>query len=277
MKKSIVWLASYPKSGNTWVRIFLANYLMNGAKPVPINEVHKFMIGDVSAVMYRQVARGKPLDTSDPVQVTHLRDGVLRGIVGNNADVNMVKTHNIRDKACDVELIPAKYTRSSIYIVRNPLDMILSYARHHSISLDESVDAISRSDNVTLGDERGVITFMGSWSEHVDSWMAPAPYPQLLLRYEDMLTDPETSFGKVIAHIGLPQDPARLRKAIEFSSFKEVSRQESETGFREKSQFADRFFSVGQSGQWRDKLPPEHVDRITRDHGATMKRLGYLE
>ncbi len=277
MKNSIVWLASYPKSGNTWLRIFIANYIVNGSKPVPINEVYRFMLGDTLAHTYRLVAGREDINTSDPVEMVALRDGVLRGIVANGADVNMVKTHNIRETAYGVELIPDKYTRSSIYVVRNPLDMILSYAKHHNGTLEDNVEAISRSDNVTLGDHKGVITFMGSWSEHVESWLAPAPYPQLMLRYEDMLEKPEETFGSVVTHIGLPLDKARLQKAIEFSSFRELTKQEAETGFREKSEFAEKFFSVGKSGHWKRDLPAKHAKRIMKDHHKVMEKLGYLE
>ncbi len=276
MKKSIIWLASYPKSGNTWLRIFLANYMVNADKPVPINQVHRFAMGDTIAKTYRMVAGGQNFDPNNPTEVLPLRDKVLRGIVGNNADINLVKTHNICGNAFGFDLIPAQYTRSSIYIVRNPLDMVMSYARHHSGSLEESVEAIARSDNVTLSQGESVITFMGSWTEHVNSWTQKAPYPQLLLRYEDMLNDPEANFAKVLEHIGMPIDDIRLKRAIKFASFKELKKQEKTQGFIEKSKFADSFFTKGQSGHWEKELPKPLADQIIRDHRPTMKRLGYL-
>ncbi|WP_101067960.1 sulfotransferase domain-containing protein [Roseovarius salinarum] len=275
MKKSIVWLASYPKSGNTWVRIFLANYLMNPDKPVPINQVHRFGIGDSIAKTYRQVA-GREIDYNDPNTVLPLRDRVLRGIVGNNADVNLVKTHNIRDTAFGVDLVPKKYTRSAIYILRNPLDMVLSYARHHGLTLEQTVEAIGRNDNATQGVGEAVITFLGTWSEHVDSWTRPASYPQMVVRYEDLLEDPETHFAKVVEHLGVPVQQERLKRAIRFSSFEELSEQEKKSGFVEKSRQADRFFASGKSGQWREKLPQDLADKVMRDHERVMKQYGYL-
>ena len=89
--KSIIWLASYPKSGNTWTRIFLANYLMNSDKPVPINQVHRFGMGDSIPRMYQMVA-GRQIDVRDYQETLKLRDKVLAGIVANKADVNFVKT-----------------------------------------------------------------------------------------------------------------------------------------------------------------------------------------
>ncbi|QGX98802.1 sulfotransferase domain-containing protein [Roseovarius faecimaris] len=276
MKKSIIWLASYPKSGNTWMRIFLANYLMNTKEPMPINQVHRFGMGDTIAKTYHMVA-GRQIDVNDPAQILTLRDKVLRGIVANNADVNFVKTHNIRRDAFGVQLIPEQYTRSSIYILRNPLDMVLSYARHHDLSVEQAVHAIGHSDNATSGDAMAVATFLGSWSEHVNSWTARASYPQLTIRYEDLLAEPEENFANVLNHIGIPVDEERLKRAIKHASFKEVKKQEKKHGFIEKSAAAESFFTSGKAGSWKSELAPELAEQIKKDHRATMKRYGYLD
>ena len=275
MKKSIIWLASYPKSGNTWMRIFLANYLMNTKEPMPINQVHRFGMGDAIAKTYQMVAGG-PIDLNDPNVIIPLRQKVLRGIVANNADVNFVKSHYIRRTVAGFDFIPEEYTRSSVYIIRNPLDMVLSYARHHGQTLEEAVYAISHTDNASHGFGESVATFMGSWSQHVNSWTARAPWPQLTVRYEDLLEDPEIHFSKVIEHIGIPIEEERLKRAIKHASFKEVKRQEKKHGFVEKSVSADSFFTKGQSGVWKDELPAELAEQIIKDHRATMKRYGYL-
>lgn len=275
MKKSIIWLASYPKSGNTWMRIFLANYLMNTKEPMPINQVHRFGMGDTIAKTYQMVAGG-PFDSNDPQVILPLREKVLRGIVANNADINFVKTHNICRDAFGVQLIPEKFTRSSIYILRNPLDMVLSYARHHDLTPKDAVHAIGHSDNATSGDEQAVATFLGSWSEHVNSWTTRAAYPQLVVRYEDLLKGPEAHFTKVLEHIGVPVEEERLKRAIKHASFKEVKRQEKKHGFIEKSAAAESFFTSGKAGGWKSELSEELADQIRSDHRATMKRYGYL-
>ena len=274
--KSIIWLASYPKSGNTWTRIFLANYLMNADKPVPINQVHRFGMGDSIARAYRMVAGGA-IDLADYHQTLAARDKVLRAIVANKADVNFVKTHNIRADAHGITLIPEAYTRSAVYILRNPLDMLLSYARHYGMSHADTAAAIGRSDNSNAPEENTVTQFLGSWSDHVRSWTGKAPYPVCVLRYEDMLARPEESFGKLLKHIGVPVDAARLEKAIGFSSFDELSKQEASEGFVESSPKNERFFARGKSGQWQDELDPKIVKQVKRDHRKVMKKYGYLD
>ena len=276
MKKSIVWLASYPKSGNTWTRIFLANYLTNGDRPVPINQVHRFGMGDSIVNSYNIVA-GRKIDPSDISLTLQLRDKVLRAIVANNADVNFVKTHNIRTQAYGTTLIPDRYTRSAVYIVRNPLDMVISYARHYGMSHEDTVTAISSSENGNSADSSTVWTFLGSWSEHVDSWVKHKAFPVLTLRYEDLLEKPEQNFALLLQHIGVPVDQARLEKAVRFSSFDEVSKQEEKSKFVEASPHSDKFFSKGQSGQWKTDLAPELAEKIRKSHAKVMKRFGYLD
>ena len=273
-KKSIVWLASYPKSGNTWVRIFLANYLANKTDALPINQAHRFTIGDSDVKLFARVAGG-PLDVSDMGHTVQLRDRVLASIAGNGSDVNLVKTHNRRADGWGVPLIPPQYTRSAIYIMRNPLDMVLSYARHYGETHEQATESICRCDNGISPDESHVAQFLGSWQDHVDSWTGFAPYPTLVLKYEDMLSDPEDSFGKVIRHFGMEPDPARLKKAIRHASFKELQKQESEAGFVERPPNSEAFFTKGESGQWKNDLAPELVKKIRQVNKRAMKKYGY--
>jgi hypothetical protein len=249
---------------------------MNPDQPVSINQVHRFGMGDSIAQTYNMVAAPHTPDLNDHEVTLRLRDKVLRGIIGNNADVNLVKTHNIRGAAYGTQLIPPQYTRSAVYIVRNPLDMVLSYARHYGIEPAAAVDAIGRSDNANASDGAAVWQFLGSWSEHVISWTSNSPYPSLVLRYEDMLEKPEEAFGALVRHLGVPLEQERLQKAIRFASFDEVSRQEKATGFKENPGKSETFFTSGQSGKGKEVLGPDLVEKIQTDHRATMKRFGYL-
>lgn len=276
MKKNIIWLASYPKSGNTWTRMFLANYLMNGDQPVPINQLHRFGMGDSITKTYAMVAGGR-FDLQNHSQILKLREGVLRGIVGNNADVNFVKTHNIRSQAFGVDLIPPRFTRSAVYIVRNPLDVAVSYARHFGKTHAQTVEALAHKDNVTVSDQSTVFQYLGSWSQHVNSWTRNTVFPTLTLRYEDLQTKPEESFSSLLKHIGIPIDAKRLKKAIKFSAFDVLSKQESEDGFAEASPKNDKFFSKGTSGQWVSDLDPALVGEVRKAHQKVMKKYGYFD
>ena len=274
--KSIVWLASYPKSGNTWLRIFLANYLLDRKTPIPINEVHRIGMGDAVEKAYRLVA-GSGADVADPRRSLALRPKVLKRIVANGAQVNFVKTHNCRSKAFGVELIPSHLTRSAVYILRNPLDMVVSYARHYGLTLESAAGAIGRDDNTVAAGTGAVTQFLGNWSEHVRGWARCRDFPVLVLRYEDMQADPQAAFAKVLRHVGVPVDAERLGRAVRFSSFDELRRQEESGGFIERSAHSERFFDSGRAGRWREDLPEEAAERIRREHGRVMREFGYVD
>ncbi|MEL6197190.1 MAG: sulfotransferase domain-containing protein [Pseudomonadota bacterium] len=274
-KKNLVWLASFPKSGNTWTRVFLANYLLNRETPMPINEVHRLGMGDSVPAAYAKISAPVPFDPTSLEQSLALRPRMLAAIAANGADVNFVKTHNANERAFGQALVPKAMTKSAVYIVRHPLDVACSYARHYGMTVEKAVKAMNRPDNIILGDPGNVPQYLGSWAGHVRSWTRHRDFPVLLLRYEDMIEDPETAFGRLLTHIGVPPDAERLTRAIGFSSFDEVARQEREGGFVEKSQHGDRFFHSGGSGKWRDQVPDAVAAQFAEANAKAMKARGY--
>lgn len=273
--KNIVWLASYPKSGNTWARIFLANYLLGTLEPIPINHVHRIGIGDAVAGAYKAVAGGR-FDPFDTMGHLRMREKVLRGVAGNGADLNFVKTHNATDRAFGVDLILPQYTRSAVYILRNPLDVVVSYARHYGMTPAQAAQAISRTDNTTSADATSVKQYLGNWSDHVTGWTGTSKFPVHVMRYEDMKADPQAAFANLLGFIGVPVDAERVERAVRFSSFDEMKRQESVTPFIERSANLERFFHTGEAGQWETVLSIEDVGFLRDRHGKVMKKYGYL-
>ena len=274
--KSLFWLASYPKSGNTWLRAFLANYVFNLDQPVPINQIGKLGIGDANTLAHARAVQRRFNPTS-PRDTLKARKEMLDIIDSNGADLNFVKTHNQNAKAMGVDLIPQHQTRGAIYIVRDPRDMAISYASHHGMTLDEVVVRLNRKDNATAGNERNVHQFLGTWSDHVRSWTETRGFPVCTLRYEDMLADAKTAFSAALKQAGIPLEEERLRKAIRFSSFDELSAQENKNGFVENSEHQQSFFRTGRSGGWRDELTPEQIEKIETDHARYMRKFGYLD
>jgi hypothetical protein len=272
--RTLVWLASYPKSGNTWLRAFLANYFIDGLEPVSINDMQKISFGDSSAPAYADLGRCNPAILS-PGQVVALRERHLER-VSRNAPVNFVKTHNAHIRITGRWLIPARLTRAAVYIIRDPRDMVLSYADHFALVPARAAAAIASPKNHVPTNSRTVMQFFGNWSDHVRSWVRAKDFKVLVLRYEDLLADPAAQFEKVLRLIGAPVDPDMLAQATRFSSFDVLAAQEAATGFREKGGTQARFFRKGVSGQWRGALPGDIVERIVAEHGAVMKRYGYL-
>ena len=153
--------------------------------------------------------------------------------------------------------------------------MVLSYAKHFGLSHDEAAYAICTSTNANAADEKTVWQFLGSWSDHVKTWTEAKGFPVCVLRYEDMLKKPEETFSEALNAMGITPGPERLARAIEFSSFKEVRKQEEKKECAERSPHSEKFFNKGQSGYWKDDLSDELVQKIRQNNKKMMKRYGY--
>ncbi len=156
--------------------------------------------------------------------------------------------------------------------------MAVSFAHHHQIGLDEAVDRICDDRNIIPPSSNQREQYLLSWSTHVNSWLKAPGLKRHVLRYEDMVASPRKTFGGLVAFLGLPDDPARLKKAIRFSSFKELSGQERKERFVEsRPDGKSAFFRKGKVGAWRDALSDAQVAKIVETQGETMKAFGYLD
>ncbi len=275
--KNLVWLASYPKSGNTWLRLFFANYLVDKDQPVPINHAERYSTGDSVVRSYQAVSKSQQFDPFDDRAALQLRDSVFRALSENGAGVNLVKTHCKNKRVDNIRLIPARLTRAAIYVVRNPLDVLLSYADHYGLSPEKAAADFANPNSTILPSQAAVRQFTGNWSDHVRSWTKNPKFPVTILRYEDMLADPQRSFEKVIAAVGAPPDPERVARAVTASSFDESRRQEDATGFIEKAPRSEKFFRSGKSGEGQRLLTEEVIDNIRKEHGEIMAQFGYFK
>ena len=273
-KKNIVWIASYPKSGNTWTRIFLANYLINAPRPVPLNQLSKVMTGDGVAQHFRAVNNGH-FDPNDRMGNLAARRRVLQRFAGNGADLNLIKTHNLNADRLGHKLIPSGVTKAALYVVRHPLDTAISYSRHLGWTPDETVAFLSRSDTGTTSDSENAEQYLGSWSDHVASWTQARGFPVFVMRYEDLLESPAPVFGDMLSFIGLDPDPARLEKAVRFSTFDEAKRQEASAPFRENPGNHPTFFTEGRAGQWQDVIDHRTAMEFARSHRKMMRKFNY--
>jgi hypothetical protein len=272
----IVWLASYPKSGNTWMRAFLHNLLANPAEPFDINRLDLLTAGDVEPGLYEAVA-GKPASSIRQDEVIALRARVQERLAAEGGpDSRFVKTHSAVMSYDGHATINLAVTAGAIYLVRDPRDVAISFAHHLGVTLDEAIELMARRNAVTEGTEHMMSDYIGSWSQHVESWTA-RPSPSLhVVRYEDMASRPGRTFGEVVRFLGLKPPRARLERSIRHSSFKVLRGQEERHGFRERSENAERFFRSGRTGEWHEVLSATQAERLYRDHGTQMARFGYL-
>lgn len=278
---TIVWLASYPKSGNTWMRAFLTNYLRDAPEPADINALEAMPIASSRELFERYTALESSDLTFDEIDVC--RPDVYRQLARQHEAPYFVKVHDAYTLLADGQpLFPADATRCAIYIIRNPLDVAISGMSHFGVSSPASATIAMADPRAALCNSPRTLASqlrqqLGSWSDHVRSWVdTPKDFPVHVVRYEDMHACPLNTFSEVVRATGLPLTQARLEKALAFSSFKELKRQESTHGFQERPRHDRPFFRQGKSGTWRSQLSPETVDRIIADHAEVMTRFGYL-
>ena len=270
----IIWIASFPKSGNTWMRAFLANYVLNQKQPYPIDELGSFSLSDTRPRFF-QAASQQSVEQLSQADVLKLRCRCQALIADFKNHDHFVKTHSRYGIYNSHSLINDSVSKGAIYLVRNPLDLVISYSAHLGVSIDEAIDAMDGTPNLTVEADNNVVTVMGSWSEHADSWLTNKSIPRILVRYEDLVKDPTKEFNKVLSTLGMEIDDDQLNNAIRFSSFSELAKQESISGFRERPPHAKQFFRQGVSGQWKHILQRSQVEKIILAHGNVMTKLGY--
>jgi Sulfotransferase domain len=273
----IVWLASYPKSGNTWMRAFLFNLFFNARKPMDINQIGGGdLITSESLLRWYEPLDPRPASTWTPEEVAAMRPRAQQAIADSVKGTIFCKTHATLTVVRNQPTINMAVTSGALIVVRNPLDIVLSLADFFGKPVDETI-AIMATENFELpGDNVGVVETLGSWSQNVKSWTA-RPSPQLhVVRYEDLLDAPEKTFAGIVKFLGVQPTEERLETAIDNSSFKVLSAQEQKHGFAERSAHQRRFFRTGKAGGWREGLSTQQVDRIVAAHGEQMARFGYL-
>lgn len=275
----IVWLASYPKSGNTWTRTFLHNLfgLLDG-KDIEhdINEINEFTTWDLDAKRY-EPHLGKAVERASRAEIAAARPKVQEEIAGQTAGLALVKTHHALVMDRGYPTLNFAVTSGAIYLVRNPLDVAISFAHHMNTDIDTAIDRMAVEGLETDVTEKSVYEVYGSWSQHVRSWTTKPHRAVCVVRYEDMLERPFETFARLSRHLRLRPAPEQIDEAIERSSFARLKAQEEAHGFREKPEAAKLFFREGRAGQWRQQLSRRQVRRIVQAHAGQMQRFGYLE
>ncbi|MEM7119943.1 MAG: sulfotransferase domain-containing protein [Pseudomonadota bacterium] len=274
-KGKIIWLASYPKSGNTWTRAFLLHLFMNPKEPFSPDDISAMSPHDTARYWFEKAAGEAPA-TWDEKRVASLRPGIQEEIAKYAPDNIFVKTHCALMQWHGYAVIDFALTAGAIYIVRNPLDIVASYAAHSGSGPDHIINVMNDSGHVLPEQPDQVAHLIGSWSEHVQSWTA-RPNPALhIMRYEDLVERPDETFGGLVRFLGLNPPPDRLERALSFSSFDTLKTMEQKHGFAERAINQKRFFRAGKVGGWRDELNDDQARSIIQVHREQMARFDYI-
>lgn len=263
------WLASYPKSGNTWLRCLLEAYRRNGA--LDINDM-RITSSDGGATILQGVSP-MPLSAIDFRLEMLLRPAALFNMFCRMSAPIMIKTHfaNIQPDGLP-HCIPKELTDRAVYVVRDPRSVVSSFARFYQFPMEKSSDAMNSKDFTIGGNDIFCRILLSTWSNHVASWVSETAFPVHVVKYEDMIEDTGRELIEVLEFLEIDVDQGLVERAVSAADINNLKKTEGANGFRENVSKGE-FFN---GSDWKDSLGPKWIKRIESDHGEVMKTLGYL-
>jgi hypothetical protein len=268
----IIWVASYPTSGSTWVRAFLANLFGTDDRPRDLKALDE---SSITSRGYYDTAAGRPTKDMGPEDIVRLRGNVQEAIVRATSDSVFVKTHSWFGDQFNLPLIHPDLTAGAIYVVRNPVDVAVSAAHHYGVDVKAMVDHMADQNFRTAPSDKHVVEYVSSWSQNVASWTWQ-PHPKVvILRYEDLYAAPEQQFGQLVRFLGLKPPQSQFERALRHSAFAALPQHEQKRGSEDRSASASAFVRYSQPGEGAKALSPGLIQSILQTHGQQMQRFGY--
>jgi hypothetical protein len=273
--RRITWIASYPKSGNTWVRA-IVDRIVDPERAFDINAL------GASAPSFSRLTQqfvednGIALSGSAPGEVRRWWTPVQRQLCEAAGGPIFLKTHNVAARFDSGPFPDPGSTAGAIYILRDPRDVALSYAHHYKMTPGLAVVALCTSSAFNIKQEAlGLTELLMSWGEHVQGWTSLKSCPLLVLRYEDLLSEPAAGVRAIATFLDKPLAADQVAEIVAATSFQALQGQEKTCGFNESVR-SDGFFRTGTAGQWRATPDQSVFAPLLNKHARIMKKHGYL-
>ena len=277
----IIWLASYPKSGNTWVRFFLESLLHSKNEKIDINntKIRQFPLrSDFSRI------------NVDENNIQNFVSNCINCQDRINLDnkAKIFKTHNAFWRAGQHEFTNENNTVGVIYIVRDPRNVITSLKNHFDSDNYNDAFKFMTNEKQHIGSrfsnlDNNLPTVISSWSNHYNSWKK-FKKNYLLIKYENLLNDTHNEFNKIVKYLNqnmkLDFNEDQINKAIKNCDFEKLSEQENNKGFKEsakdKSGNIKKFFYLGAKNNWEKILDQNTRKNIEKEFNKELLELDYL-
>ncbi len=280
----IIWIASYPKSGNTWVRSMIGSLLYTE------DGIFNFEILD----KIKQFPSIKYFSnfTNDYQNIDEIKKNWILAQDKINLDnrVKFLKTHNANCKIGNHYFTNKSNTLASIYIVRDPRNIVTSMSNHFNFDIDYSKKFItterSIGGNQTIKAslmDNNIITILGAWNNHVLSWTQNNSN-LLIIRYEDLVKDIELETDRLInfikKYMNIEISRKKIQNCIESTSFKNLTKLEDSKNFTEVANknigTNKKFFYLGENNKWQKFLDKKTVEYLEIKFKKEMAKFGYL-
>ena len=283
----IIWIASYPKSGNTWVRSLLSTYLYTEDGIFNFNLLKKIL-----KFPSKKYLEFFTKDFSDIKKISEYWIAAQNRInLYNENESIFLKTHSALCTLENNSFTNKANTQAVIYIVRDPRNVITSISNHFSFNIEESYNFMIDNNRMLVADKWGGKNFgigemLGSWSQHYKSWQNIKFAPILNIKYENLITDTKNSLITIInflqRFIEIKVDNKKILKTVESCNFENLSKMEKKQGFdeaaySEKTNKKVDFFHLGEKNNWQNLLDLEIEKKIRTAFDKEMKELKYID
>lgn len=280
IKKKIIFIASYPKSGSTWIRILLSSIIYSNKGAFEFRDLKK--IQTFSQLSNFENLKNYKIKNNnlDPEFTVNNWINAQKRINIEEKKTKFFKTHNIRGIVNKKYFTDKSVCAGFIYIVRDPRDVVISKAHYNGITIDESIQRMLFDEKVTTT-PNNVTEYVNTWKNHVISWYSFKDVPRLFIRYEDMINKIEMVISQLFEFINENstyeiKDNQHLKSNIlKTTDFKRLQNTEKTKGFVEKSEYAP-FFRSGKSQQWKTVLTKKQIGLIEKNLMETMRHLNYI-
>ena len=282
----IIWLASYPKSGNTWVRSIISSLLYSEDGNFNFNLIEK-----IDQFPEKKYFKDLIKDFNDFHEI--FRNWIIaQDKINLDGKIKIFKTHQGKYTINNNNFTNSDNTLATIYIVRDPRSLIKSISNHYTLSMDEAFDFLINprlmGDGKSFEEKKdGIYNILGRWDEHYRSW-TDNKKNFLLIKYEDLIKDAEIELKRIIRflqnYLNFQVDNNKIRNILKSTSFENLKKMESAGDFKEYENKAKykkngkkfNFFHLGPQNIWKENLKHEIALKIEKNFYKTMKELEYL-
>ena len=275
----IIWIASYPKSGNTWLRSLICSYYFSK---------DKFNLSDLKKIPNFSVSDfiNDSLLLQNGVDVAKQWLNVQKEINKNYKKTLFFKTHNACVAINKNLFTDSDNTAGCIYVVRDPRNIITSYKNFEKKTYDETLNHMKKKEAFLFSEKKTgfkSFEFIGSWADNYNSWFHnKLGIPICLIKYEDLVKDTLGELRKIIDFIANVQNiknysfnNEKAERGVGDSSFENLSKMEQDGGFSEARR-DQKFFNMGEKNNWQKLLPVTIKENIEKSFYSEMKELNYL-
>tara|TARA_Y100000590_G_scaffold466518_1_gene642196 strand:- start:1448 stop:2305 length:858 start_codon:yes stop_codon:yes gene_type:complete len=284
----IIWIASYPKSGNTWIRSLLSSYLFSKNGTFSFKLLEKI----------EQFSSSNLVEDKD--SGLHYQNRISKNwipaqqIINSDKKIHLLKTHNAMCSINNNYFTDKRNTLAAIYIVRDPRNLINSLSHHYEITLDKAFDFLTNKRKIIFPldskkneskKDNEDFNFLSDWSSHYNSWKNITFCEIKIIKYEDLVKNTEENFLSILnflsKYIDIKINKSKIINTLDSTKFENLKQMEKKYGFKESVTSLNTkkkidFFHLGKNNKWEKMLNKKFIKKIEKSFSKEMKELNYL-